>query len=154
MKATKYGKYVVTNPVPHPKIQTSIAHHNQRHDKAYLEGWKRPGEGRYLPQDNIPDCQIRCVIARQLGVPDPQPFLDAHKHSVEEIIMFLSTAPDDMLGADVDIEMGEERETHSFNKSTVVYVPKGLVHGPIWYRNFNEGSVFYLITIMLQPEYD
>jgi hypothetical protein len=28
------------------------------------------------------------------------------------------------------------------------------MHGPIWYRNFEEGKVFYLITLMLQPEYD
>jgi hypothetical protein len=154
MIETQYGKYVVTNPVPHPKVQAALAHHVQRRDKGYLEGWKRPGEGRFLPQDTLPDCQIRCMIARQVGLPDPQPFLDAHKHSADEIIMFLSTTPDGTLGADVDIEMGEEREHHKFNKTTVVYVPKGLMHGPIWYSNFEEGRVFYMITIMLQAEYD
>jgi hypothetical protein len=57
-------------------------------------------------------------------------------------------------GADVNIEMGEEREHHKFNKTTVAYAPKGLIHGPIWYSNFGEGKVFYMITIMLQAEYD
>jgi len=154
MDVTKYGKYVVTNPIPHPKIQASLAHHNQRRDKGYLEGWKRPGEGRFLPQDTLPECQMRCVVARQVGLPDPQPFLDAHKHSSDEIIMFLATTPDGKLGAAVDIEMGEEGEVHTFDKTTIVYVPKGLTHGPIWYRNFEENRVFYMITVMLQPEYD
>jgi hypothetical protein len=154
MVKSKYGKYVVTDPVPHPKVQASLAHHILRRDKGYLEGWSRPGEGRYLPQDDLPECQIRCMVARQVGLPEPQPFLDAHKHSTDEIIMFLSTTPDGKLGTTVDIEMGEEREHHTFDKTTVVYCPKGFVHGPIWYSDFEEGRIFYLITFMLQPEYD
>ncbi len=151
---SKYGKYVITNPIPHPKIQQSLAHHVQRRDKGYLESWMRPGEGKFLPQDDLPECQMRCVVARQLGVPDPQPFLDAHKHSVDELIMFLATTPDGKLGATVEIEMGEEGERHAFDKTTIVYAPKGLVHGPIWYRDFEEGRIFYMITLMLQKEYD
>ncbi len=154
MEESKYGKYIVTNPVPHPKIQPDLAHHIKRHDKGYLEGWMRRGEGRYLPQDNLPECQMRVMVARQLGLPDPQPFLDAHKHGADELIMFLSTAPDGKLGATVDIEMGEEGEHHVFCETTIIYVPKGLVHGPIWYKDFEEDKVFYLITIMLQAEYD
>jgi len=153
MAETKYGKYVVTNPVPHSP-NASLAHHNPRRDKGYLEGGSRPGEGRFLPKDTLPECSVRCIIGRQVGLPDPQPFIDAHKHSVDEIIIFLSTTPDGRLGADVDIEMGDEGEKHTFNKTTVVYVPKGLIHAPIWYRNFEENKVFYLITLLLQPEYD
>ncbi|HVN97994.1 MAG TPA: hypothetical protein VMT62_16310 [Syntrophorhabdaceae bacterium] len=154
MEESKYSKYVVSEPKPHPKVQPELAHHTKRRDKGYLEGWMRPAEGQFLPTEALGDCRIRCVIARQLGLPDPQPFLDAHTHGADEIIMFLSTTPDGTLGADVDIQMGEEGEHHKFNKTTVVYAPKGLLHGPIWYSNFEEGRVFYLITIMLQAEYD
>ena len=115
MAETKYGKYVVTNPIPHSKTQQDLAHHVKRRDKGYLEGWMRPGEGRYLPQVNLPECQMRVMVARQLGLPDPQPFLDAHKHGADELIMFLSTTPDGKLGATVDIEMGEEGEHHLFD---------------------------------------
>jgi hypothetical protein len=154
MAASKYGRYVVTNPIPHPRIQDALAHHMQRRDKGYLEGWKRPGEGKFLPKDDLPECQIRCVVARQVGIPDPQPFLEAHKHSVDELIMFLSTTADGKLGATVDVQMGEEGEHHVFDQTTVVYAPKGLVDGPIGYREFEKGRVFYMITVLLQPEYD
>jgi hypothetical protein len=154
MAESKYGKYVVTDPIPHPKIQESLAHHTQRRDKGYIESWMRPGEGKFLPQQNLAECQMRCVVARQVGVPEPQPFLDAHKHSADELIMFLSTTPDGKLGATVDVQMGEEGEHHVFDQTTVVYAPKGLVHGPIWYSDFEEGRIFYLITLMLQSEYD
>lgn len=158
MKESKYGKYVVTNPIPHSKPETiePLPYHNhvQRRDKGFLEAWKRQGEGKFLPQDYLPECQIRCFIARQVGVPDPQPFLEAHKHTVDELIMFLATNTDGKLGAKVDIELGVEGERHTFDKTTVVYAPKGLLHGPIWYRNYEEGSVFYMITVLLQAEYN
>lgn len=154
MAESKYGQYVVTNPIPHSRTRNPLAHHAPRKDKGYLEGWKRPGEGKFLPTDNLPECQIRCMIGRQVGLPDPQPFLEAHEHAVDEVIMFLSTTDDGKLGATVDIQMGEEGEHHVFDQTTVVYAPKGLVHGPIWYRDFEEGRVFYLITLLLQREYD
>ena len=97
---------------------------------------------------------MRCVVARQVGIPDPQPFLDAHKYSADELIMFLSTSDDAKLGATVEIQMGDEGEAHVFDQTTVIYAPKGLVHGPIWYRDFEEGRVFYMITLTLQTEYD
>jgi hypothetical protein len=68
--------------------------------------------------------------------------------------MFLSTTPDGKLGATIDIEMGEEGEHHLFDRTTTIYVPKGLMHGPIWYNDFEDGRVFYMITIMLQAQYD
>jgi hypothetical protein len=154
MAETKYGRYVVSNPIPHPRVQEALAHHLQRRDQGYLEGWRRPGEGKFLPQDNLPECRVRCVVARQVGIPDPQPFLEVHKHSADELIMFLSTTDDGKLGATVEVQMGEEGEQHVFDQTTVVYAPKGLLHGPIWYRDFEEGRTFYMITLMLQAEYD
>jgi hypothetical protein len=153
MTETKYGKYVVTNPLKF-KPNTGLAHHTPRRDKGYLEAGSRPGEGKFLPQDTLPDCQVRCMVSRQLGVPDPQPFIDAHSHAADEVIMFLSMTPDGTLGAEVEIEMGDEGEKHAFDKTTVIYVPAGLTHAPIWYRNFEEGRVFYMITLLLRPDYD
>jgi hypothetical protein len=59
MADTKYGKYVVTNPIPHPRFQEDLAHHVKRRDIGYLESWKRPGEGKFLPQADLPECQMR-----------------------------------------------------------------------------------------------
>ncbi len=38
MASTKYGRYIITNPIPHPSIQEALAHHVQRHDRGYQEG--------------------------------------------------------------------------------------------------------------------
>jgi hypothetical protein len=55
-----------------------------------------------------------------------------HTHPTTQIMMFLSTNPDDLsdLGADFEICLGKEQEKHSFNKSTAILTPPFLPHWP------------------------
>jgi hypothetical protein len=59
-----------------------------------------------------------------------------HTHKNEELLMFISSDPHDMknLGATVEVAFGEEWEKYTFNTSTFVRFPKGLVHCPIHVR--------------------
>jgi hypothetical protein len=151
MAETKYGKYVVTKPVIMPQ-DAAIAHHPDFDP----HGGKppRPGSGVYLSGDIVPGCPSYCGIQRTSDVPPKQPFIVAHKHDdADEYIFFVAAGPDAELGTTVIIELGEEGEKHSFSETTVVYVPKGLVHCPIWYSPFREGKEFYLIALLMQPNY-
>jgi hypothetical protein len=62
-----------------------------------------------------------------------------HKHDEDEIFLFLGTNPKDAndLGADVEFWLGEGEQTEkiAINTSTFVFIPKGLVHMPIYFRN-------------------
>jgi hypothetical protein len=60
-----------------------------------------------------------------------------HTHKNQEYLMFISSDPKDMknLGATVEVAFGEEWEKYSFNYSTFVHFPKGVVHCPIFVRN-------------------
>jgi hypothetical protein len=50
--------------------------------------------------------------------------------------------------------MGEEGEKYTFDETTVIYIPAGLTHGPMWYSSpFKEGKEFYLIAYLNQPDY-
>ncbi|MCX8033303.1 MAG: hypothetical protein N3B14_07960 [Thermoleophilia bacterium] len=49
------------------------------------------------------------------------------------------------------MELGEEREKHTFDKPAVVVVPKGTAHGPVTVSNLENPVVHY--TIGLAPEY-
>jgi hypothetical protein len=59
-----------------------------------------------------------------------------HTHKAEEYLMFISSDPKDMknLGATVEIAFGEEWEKYSFNYSTFVHFPVGVIHCPIFVR--------------------
>lgn len=60
-----------------------------------------------------------------------------HTHKAEELLMFISSDPKDMknLGATVEIAFDEEWEKYTFNYSTFVRFPKGVIHCPVYVRN-------------------
>jgi hypothetical protein len=62
-----------------------------------------------------------------------QPGKGAHVHPYDECLVFFGNNAADLsyLGADLTIEIGPEREKHTFNVPTVVSIPKGLPHFPI-----------------------
>ena len=59
-----------------------------------------------------------------------------HTHKADEYLMFISSDPKDMknLGATVEIAFGDEWEKYTFDYSTFVYFPKGVIHCPVYVR--------------------
>jgi hypothetical protein len=56
----------------------------------------------------------------------------AHVHPVDEILVYAGTDPDNMdyLGAEIELDMGEEHERHLVDKPAVVICPAGVPHMP------------------------
>jgi hypothetical protein len=74
-------------------------------------------------------------------------------HPYDELLVFAGFQGGDILqlGAEISVELGEEREEHVFDKPSVILIPKGLPHGPIRVRKVDNPIVHY--TIGLGPEY-
>jgi hypothetical protein len=74
-------------------------------------------------------------------------------HPYDELLVFVGYQNGDILqlGAEVSVELGEEREEHSFDKPSVILIPKGLPHGPVKVRSLENPIVHY--SIGLAPEY-
>jgi hypothetical protein len=151
MSETKYGKYFVSKPIQPPLGLTLSSHP----DFDPSEGGKAPPDsGIYLSEDAIPGCPVFCSLQRTVRLPPKQPFIVAHKHKdVDEYILFIATGKTAELGTTVTFAMGEEGEKHQFHETTAIYVPKGLVHCPIWYGPIQEDKEFYLISFLMQPNY-
>lgn len=66
--------------------------------------------------------------------PNPAaPFIHPpHIHKDAELVVHIGTNPDDPgdLGAEIELYMGEELKRYEYNRSTVLYIPAGVVHGP------------------------
>jgi hypothetical protein len=62
-----------------------------------------------------------------------------HKHDFGELFLFMGTNPEDQddLGAEVELWLGEGEETDklNFNTSSLIYVPGGMMHMPIFFKN-------------------
>ena len=63
----------------------------------------------------------------------PRSMGDPHTHDFDEIFHFFGADAGDIsdFQAVVEFHMGEEDEIYRFDKPTIVYIPKGLVHAPI-----------------------
>ncbi len=74
---------------------------------------------------------------------------DPHVHPNDEILVFVGTDADrpDYLGAEVEIFMGEEMESHVFDTPTVVIAPAGLVHCPLVVRRVDRPWNFTAICL-------
>ena len=159
MAETKYGKYVRTMPVNMPP-RGKLAFHSETFNEGIGregggEGTAPSGSGVYLNADAFPGCPYYVSVQRTAEAPPNQPFLLKHTHEdVDEIVMFIAAGPDADLGTTVTFEMGEEGEKHTFSETTIIYIPAGVTHGPMFYSSpFKEGKQFYLMVWLNQPDY-
>jgi hypothetical protein len=74
-------------------------------------------------------------------------------HPFDELLVFVGFRKWDILelGAEISIELGEEREVHAFDKPSVVVIPKGMPHGPVTVKKLEAPIVHY--SIGLAAEY-
>jgi hypothetical protein len=75
-----------------------------------------------------------------------------HTHEADQFLCFLGT-PEDVRAFDGEIEiyLGEESSKKIINKTSVVYIPKGLVHGPIIWKRVDKPIM--LFSVLLSSEY-
>ena len=66
-------------------------------------------------------------------------------HPYDECLVFAGTDPTNIkyLGAQVSVELGEEREIHTFDQPTVIVIPKGTPHGPVTVNKLEKPIVHY-----------
>src|SRR4030042_4610112 len=77
------------------------------------------------------------------------PLKGALVHPYDEILVFEGTDPANILhlGAEVSVELGEEREVHTFKEPSCVLVPKGTPHGPVTVKSVERPIAHYTISL-------
>jgi len=73
------------------------------------------------------------------GAAGTDPERPPHSHDFNEVFLFLGSDREhpEELGAEVELTIGsgDDAESYTINTSGCVFVPKGLVHLPIFFRN-------------------
>ena len=82
----------------------------------------------------------------------PFQFEVPHTHEFDQYLIFIGP-PEDVREFDSEIELwlGKEMEKHTITESTIVFVPKGLMHTPMNFKRIDKPVL--LINITLSPEY-
>jgi len=135
MAETKYGKYIIREPL----------------EKGMAPMLHICGEEGCLGAQfgNFPvEVQLLC-ITEPLAFPHP-----AHAHDADEIFFIFGSNPLNYYDFDAEIEIhfGEEGEKHIVDSTSIVYMPKGLVHGPIAITKVNKP--FQWMHVLFTPKYD
>jgi hypothetical protein len=110
--------------------------------------------GKYIHFEGAENFNNNPLSALYLIVKDKTPSGDsAHYHDFDEYLSFVALDPEhpDDLGAEVEIFLGKEKESHRFNKSTSFFIPKGFVHAPVIFHEVSKP--FLLVHLFLTPTY-
>jgi hypothetical protein len=122
---TKYGKYIITELKP--KIEA-------------------PWTPVFTPEELIPLLFVdNSVVEGAFYVESAwtlPPFAEkihgeTHSHDYDEVLAFFGSNPENPhdLNAEADVHLGDE--VHTVTKSCLIFVPKGLKHGPIVFKRID-----------------
>jgi len=81
------------------------------------------------------------------GMPDPNPHIHEHAHDYDEIVIHLGTDPENQeeLGGEIEFMVGGQ--PLKINKTSAVFVPKGVKHGPLTWKKYSRPHLE--LTIMV-----
>ena len=141
MAESKFAKYVrkgvVTSPTPHPEVTAPRLGLKSGGDFGSLDfsmSWWAITEPFVMVEDN-------------------------HCHDFEQFIIFAGGDLNNMedLGGVVEFglsEDGENIETQVITEATMIYIPKGLYHGPLNFKKINDPKKPILFhDLFFSPEY-
>lgn len=141
MVAEKYKKYVISEP----KVE-SVAYHPIKNvkgvtfpDEIYLDG--RIVEGSPAVVD----------IGWRFQKPEPDPVEWTHTHDFDEVLCFIGADPDNPRGLGGEVEFHIADEKYTFDKTTVIFVPKGVPHCPFIHNRVDKP--FLLVVFALNERY-
>jgi len=126
--ADKYGKYILRQTKPSPKGAPAIP--------LALEGTKDwAGIQHRMTWNHI----LKPVVM------DKEP----HSHTFDEFLCFLGNDPKDSFdfGAEIELSLGKEGEKHIIHHTSIVCLPKGLIHGPINFKKITKPILFCDISM-------
>jgi hypothetical protein len=105
-------------------------------------------DGRFLGLD-VHIQYGACRTAGKMGRGPDQP----HTHEFDQIMFWLGTDMNDLseLGAEVEVCLGEEMNTHMITTSTAVAVPKGMPHFPARITKMDRRIIY--MEVSLAPVY-
>ena len=87
-----------------------------------------------------------------------EPFLmvdEAHFHDYEQYIGFIGGDLTDMkdFNAEIELYFGDEGTRQVIDTTSIIYVPKGLVHGPLNITRVTKPFLFIDIVLGPKPDY-
>ncbi len=133
MPKKDYSKYLVKKPAY--EVTPNFEVKGRRPAMTLLSNNLIPGTNMYIETGWV------------FGMPDPNPHIHEHTHNYDEIVIHLGTDPKNQeeLGGEIEFMVGGQ--PLKINKTSAVYVPKGVKHGPLTWKKYSKPHLE--LTIMI-----
>ncbi len=127
----KYGSYIIREPIVKGRLAPEV----------HICGDKHLNGHEYCPGSNFANFPNEVTL---FTVSQPSVISAKHAHEYDELLYFLGGNPLNFFdfGAEAEILLGEEEERHVVNTTTIIYVPKGLMHCPIYFHKVTKPVMF------------
>jgi hypothetical protein len=85
----------------------------------------------FMSNDLVPGSNTYIEIGWVYEMPSPNPHIHKHAHDYPEIVLHIGTDPKnpEELGGKIEFVVGEEKLV--IDKTSALYIPKGVDHGPL-----------------------
>jgi hypothetical protein len=95
----------------------------------------------------VPGCNMYIAGGWIWGMPDPNPHILEHSHDLDEIVLHIGADPrnPEDLGGQVEFVVGGE--PLSFDKTSALFIPAGVKHGPLTWKKFSKPHIEMSIMI-------
>jgi hypothetical protein len=136
MAETKYGQYFIKYPgeqkFPLGQILAQFDNKTVRGSNYYFLHW-------VMPETDL------TAEGFQVGHPP-------HRHQSGELLFHIGANPRDPLdlGAEIEFHIGEEMEKHVISRTTIIFLPPGLIHGP--WKPLKITRPFLFLEVNQEPE--
>ena len=85
----------------------------------------------------VPGSNTYVEIGWVINMPEPRTHIDEHVHDYDEIVIHIGTDPDNREELGGEIEFMVDGQPLIINKTSGIFVPKGVKHGPLTWKKFN-----------------
>jgi len=133
MPKKDYSKYLVKKPAY--EVKPSFEVKGRRPAMTLMSNNLIPGTNMYIETGWVS------------GMPDPNPHIHEHTHDYDEIVIHLGMDPQNQeeLGGEIEFMVGGQ--PLKIDKTSAVYVPKGVKHGPLTWKKYSKPHLE--LTIMI-----
>ena len=131
MADLKYSQYVIREPLAKGAALPQVHICGEKHlwGNEFCPGSRFPG---FPNEVTIFTVTAPCVVSAK------------HAHAYDELLYFLGGNPLNFFdfGARAELLLGEEDEKHIIDTTAIIYVPKGLMHCPIYFTEVTRPIMF------------
>jgi hypothetical protein len=121
-----YEKYLVRKPVYEVIAGTPVKNRQE------------PASMTFMNRNLVPECNIYVEGGWVFGMPDPNPHIFKHVHrDYEELVLHFGTDYEhpEELGGEIEFTVGGQ--PLKVDKTAIVFVPKGIIHGPLIWKKYS-----------------